>query len=145
MDVARYKSSGALSGYPEPPGSNKTQISVICFPFIDIYKAAGLEKLDVLYLDVQGPEFDILRTIPFHLVDIKVNFCYFSVIIELPVHVPIYRVILLFGRQTSSLLVWRTLLTETQKHTLASWQQQRRSLTHMGTSKWTIYNMTIFS
>jgi hypothetical protein len=72
VDVPRYKASGALAGYPEPPGSNKTRISVICFPFIDIYRAAGLERLDVLYLDVQGPELDILRTIPFNLVDIKV-------------------------------------------------------------------------
>jgi hypothetical protein len=69
--AGKYMSAGSLPGYPKPPGKT-THVSVICFPFIDIFRASGLERLDVLYLDVQGPELAILRTIPFHSVDIKV-------------------------------------------------------------------------
>ena len=73
MDPIKYTSSGALPGYPEPPGVNKTNYAVVCYPIMDILKASGYNKLDVLYLDVQGPEFDILKTIDFRQIDITVS------------------------------------------------------------------------
>ncbi len=80
-------------------GSDHGAVEVDCYPFYDIVLAChllGLRQngvhedswllgsvnegsehlpgvaLDVLFLDVQGPEYDILRTVPWKAVDIKV-------------------------------------------------------------------------
>ena len=50
-----------------------TVLSVDCYPLYDVLVAADLTTLDVLMLDVQGPELQILRTLPWDLVDIKVS------------------------------------------------------------------------
>jgi hypothetical protein len=46
---------------------------VDCFPIYSLLKAAGMTKLDFLSLDLEGVELQVLSTIPFDKVDIKVN------------------------------------------------------------------------
>ena len=53
------------------PGKTE-KILVDCYPLITILDAATIQDLDLLSLDVQGAEFDILRSIPWGLVNIEV-------------------------------------------------------------------------
>ncbi|CAG0917207.1 unnamed protein product [Notodromas monacha] len=72
--IFRIESMSSLHGYnigdfdPE----KHDQETVECYPIFDVLSAAKLTQLDVLMLDVQGAEEDILRTIPWRLVDIRV-------------------------------------------------------------------------
>ena len=43
-----------------------------CFPLYSVLLAAGLTSLDLLSLDVEGIEYLVLKTLPWHKVDIKV-------------------------------------------------------------------------
>ena len=61
---------GYLGGIFRHDLDNTTTVE--CYPLFDILAAADMTKLDALMLDVQGPEEEILRTIPWQLVDIKV-------------------------------------------------------------------------
>jgi FkbM family methyltransferase len=45
---------------------------VQCFPLYSILLAVGRTEIDFLELDVEGSEYKILKTIPWHKVDIKV-------------------------------------------------------------------------
>ncbi|KAA0195003.1 hypothetical protein HAZT_HAZT007858, partial [Hyalella azteca] len=45
---------------------------VQCFPFYSILLAANITTIDYFSLDVEGQEFNVLKTIPWHRVDIKV-------------------------------------------------------------------------
>lgn len=47
-------------------------MTVQCFPLYSILLAVGQTKVDFFSLDVEGYEIPILKTIPWHLVDIKV-------------------------------------------------------------------------
>lgn len=51
----------------------KTVYKVQCFPLYSILLAVEKTEIDFFGLDVEGSEFKILRTIPWHKVDIKVN------------------------------------------------------------------------
>ncbi|KAL7634442.1 UNVERIFIED_CONTAM: hypothetical protein RMT77_014819 [Armadillidium vulgare] len=60
-----------------PPGKKPTGFfTANCYPLYSIMVAANLMTLDLLSIDLEGVEFRVLQTIPWHLVDIK------SVIIE---------------------------------------------------------------
>jgi hypothetical protein len=49
-----------------------------CFPLYSILLAVGKTKVDYFSLDVEGSETQILKTVPWHRVDIKViiNRCF---------------------------------------------------------------------
>ena len=47
-------------------------ITLQCFPIYSILLAIGQTKVDFFSLDVEGHELKILKTIPWHKVDIKV-------------------------------------------------------------------------
>jgi hypothetical protein len=46
---------------------------VQCFPLYSILLAIGKTHIDFFGLDVEGSEYKILRTIPWHNVDVKVS------------------------------------------------------------------------
>jgi hypothetical protein len=46
---------------------------VQCFPFYTFLLAANITTVDYFSLDVEGQEFNVLKTIPWHQVDIKVR------------------------------------------------------------------------
>ncbi|CAG0924848.1 unnamed protein product [Notodromas monacha] len=52
-------------------GSGLHNVPVECYPLYDILVACNSTKLDALFLDVQGPEYDILTTVPWENVDIQ--------------------------------------------------------------------------
>lgn len=47
--------------------------NVQCFPLYSILLAHGQKKVDFFSLDVEGHELDVLKTIPWHKVDITVR------------------------------------------------------------------------
>ncbi|XP_046460619.1 uncharacterized protein LOC124207282 [Daphnia pulex] len=53
------------------PGVDPDVVSVQCFPFYSILLAVGRTLVDFFSLDVEGHELKILKTIPWHKVDIK--------------------------------------------------------------------------
>ena len=50
-----------------------TVVDVQCFPLISFLTALNVTTVDYFSLDVEGAEFDVLRTIPWEKVDIKVR------------------------------------------------------------------------
>ena len=48
--------------------------NVVCFPLYGVLKALNVTKVDYFSLDVEGNEMDVLRTIPFDLIDITVKY-----------------------------------------------------------------------
>jgi hypothetical protein len=54
--------------------ANKTEdvYKIQCFPLYSILLAIGKTKIDYFGLDVEGSEYKILKTIPWHKVDIQV-------------------------------------------------------------------------
>ena len=53
-------------------GGNIRLAQVQCFPLYSILLAVGRTKVDFLSLDVEGAELQVLSTIPWHRIDIKV-------------------------------------------------------------------------
>ena len=51
---------------------NAEEIQVLCFPFHSILSAIGNPSVDYFSLDIEGIELDVLKTIPWDKVDIKV-------------------------------------------------------------------------
>ncbi|XP_057368797.1 protein Star-like [Daphnia carinata] len=56
---------------PGIPGVDPDLVTVQCFPFYSILLAVGRTQVDFFSLDVEGHELKILKTIPWHKVDIK--------------------------------------------------------------------------
>ena len=56
-------------------GANSTTeiVQVQCFPLYSILLAVNRTTVDFFSLDVEGSELDVLNTIPWHKVDIKVS------------------------------------------------------------------------
>jgi FkbM family methyltransferase len=71
MDGEDWKKGGGTLGYLKVHGS-VSAIQVDCYPLANILAAANVSRLDLLSLDVQGAELDILRTIPWDVIDIQV-------------------------------------------------------------------------
>jgi hypothetical protein len=57
---------------PGIPGLDPDLINVQCFPFYSIFLAVGRTQVDFFSLDVEGHELKILKTSPWHKVNIKV-------------------------------------------------------------------------
>ena len=53
-------------------GAGSQMVSVQCFPLYSILLAVGRTQVDFFSLDVEGHELRILKTIPWHKVDIAV-------------------------------------------------------------------------
>ena len=49
-----------------------------CVPFYSVIKALGKPTIDFMSLDIEGTELQVLKTIPFDQVDIRVSFPYHS-------------------------------------------------------------------
>ena len=49
---------------------------MLCFPFHSILFAIGNPTVDYFSLDIEGIELDVLKTIPWDKVDIKVSIDY---------------------------------------------------------------------
>ena len=56
----------------EPKKKSGKIINVECFPLASILFSLNQTSVDFLSLDVEGVELDILQTIPFDLLDIKI-------------------------------------------------------------------------
>ena len=54
-------------------GSKPGLISVQCFPLFSVLLALNRTTVDYFSLDVEGSELDVLKTVPWELVNIKVN------------------------------------------------------------------------
>ncbi len=54
------------------PGVDPDLIEIQCFPFYSVLLAIGRTSLDFFSLDVEGHELQILKTIPWNKVNIKV-------------------------------------------------------------------------
>ena len=57
---------------PGIPGVDPGLVTIQCFPFYSVLLAIGQTRIDFFSLDVEGHELEILKTIPWHQVDIKV-------------------------------------------------------------------------
>jgi len=53
-------------------GNMRRKIKVQCFPLYSVLQAIGNPKVDYFSLDIEGPEFQVLKTVPWNLVDMKV-------------------------------------------------------------------------
>jgi hypothetical protein len=53
---------------------NENIYKVQCFPLYSILLAVGRTHIDYFGLDVEGSEYKILKSIPWHKIDVKVNF-----------------------------------------------------------------------
>jgi hypothetical protein len=65
------KSMSAAENTLPTKGKVKKIIQVDCYPIYDVLSACNMTTLDILFLDIQGPEYDVLSTIPWNLVNIK--------------------------------------------------------------------------
>ena len=54
--------------------ANGILIKAVCLPFISILSAIGNPSVDYFSLDIEGVELDVLKTIPWDKVDIKVSY-----------------------------------------------------------------------
>jgi len=63
---------GAISDYPAGE-VRKGFVDVQCFPLFTFLLAINRTTIDYLSLDVEGGELDVLYTVPFHRVNIKVS------------------------------------------------------------------------
>lgn len=59
---------------------NGKHVDVQCFPLASYIMALNITSVDYFSLDVEGSEMEVLQTIPFNLVDIKVT--------RLSIHIP---------------------------------------------------------
>jgi hypothetical protein len=55
------------------PANKSNVVYVDCYPLYDILLATGLTTVDVMFVDVEGAEIGVLETVPWDLVDIKVQ------------------------------------------------------------------------
>ena len=77
--VAKYASWGHVGKIISDPKEQNKLINsgklfdVTCLPLYSILLALGNPTVDYFSLDVEGAEYDILKTIPYNDVDIKVK------------------------------------------------------------------------
>lgn len=62
---------GVMSGVRTMFGDDSVYAQ--CFPLYSVLLAVGRTNVDFLRLDVDGYEFEVLRTIPWHKVNIRVR------------------------------------------------------------------------
>ena len=67
-------SSGKVTGWAQKEVESNAKVStVVCLPLYTILLAVGNPIVDFFSLDVEGVELDVLKTIPWDLVHIKVS------------------------------------------------------------------------
>ena len=66
------QATNATSNNQQNPMTKESVYAVQCFPFYSILLAVGRTDVDYFGLDVEGAEYKILETIPWHKVNIKV-------------------------------------------------------------------------
>lgn len=66
------KDSPVLSGLPPQKDENNEQVAVQCFPLYSILLAINRTRVDFFSLDIDGYELQVLQTVPFHRLDIRV-------------------------------------------------------------------------
>ncbi|EFX78419.1 hypothetical protein DAPPUDRAFT_105159 [Daphnia pulex] len=73
VDSGHSHIEGAAKTLQKPgiPGVDPAMITVQCFPFYSVLLAVGQTQINFFSLDVEGNELKILKTIPWHKVDIK--------------------------------------------------------------------------
>lgn len=69
--VARSLIPGYIDGVTDEEYPIKFKVP--CFPLFSILSAINIFKVDFVSLDIEGAELDVLKTIPFKSVFIKVN------------------------------------------------------------------------
>jgi len=80
--ISRFKIGGPLSGREDVMDSKHkdrmkneypvdSYVDVPCFSLNTIMKALGINKIDMFSLDVEGGEFDVLKSIDFENLDIE--------------------------------------------------------------------------
>ena len=80
--IARFQIGDALSGRDDAMSEDHKKrlnnenpielyVTVPCFSLNTIMKALGVQKIDMFSLDVEGGEFDVLKTIDFNKLDIE--------------------------------------------------------------------------
>lgn len=57
---------------------NLSYVDVQCFPLYSYLLALNVTVVDYFSLDVEGSELNVLKTIPFDKIDIKVSSVYFN-------------------------------------------------------------------
>ncbi len=73
MSIYTLLFKGEVYGYAaKDVKDNAKVIKTMCFPFHSILFAIGNPSVDYFSLDVEGVELDVLKTIPWNKVDIKV-------------------------------------------------------------------------
>ena len=80
--VAKFQIGGSLSGRKDVMNENhkerlerevpiNREISLPCFSLNTIMKALGHNKIDFFSLDIEGVEYDVLKTIDFNQLNIE--------------------------------------------------------------------------
>ena len=70
------RNTGAIRKILTDPKSERPLANindVLCIPLYTMLKALNRTKVDYFSLDVEGFELEVLKTIPFDLIDIKVT------------------------------------------------------------------------
>ena len=62
---------GKIVGDVSDTATSKKRVKIQCFPLYSILLALNQLRVDYFSLDVEGAEMDVLNTIPFDKVDIK--------------------------------------------------------------------------
>ena len=70
-DLSRFNDSTSALAIKRKSKIAKVTM-VQCFPLYSILLASGRTKIDIFSLDIEGAELDVLKTIPWGKVDIKV-------------------------------------------------------------------------
>ena len=127
--------TGRIAEKDPPDHVIKTQrpgeSNVICLPLFSVLQALNRSRVDYFSLDVEGDELEVLKTIPFDLIDIKV-----SLNIFLSVEMRIEAVRSDFRRCLWSLILWKARMrTGGKKCSRVSWRAKAtmfglRSPTH---------------
>ena len=80
--IAKFQIGDALSGREDAMDDNHKKrlknenpidraVTVPCFSLNTILQALGVQKVDMFSLDIEGGEYDVLKTIDFNKLDIK--------------------------------------------------------------------------
>jgi len=81
-EIVKFDAAGAIGGIinennEHRPGDGlgknfRQELTMQCVPFYSVIKALGNPTIDFMSLDIEGTELQVLKTIPFNQVDIRV-------------------------------------------------------------------------
>ena len=70
---------GKISQFDPNSGGKTGYAEVQCLPFYSILLATNITQIDYFSLDVEGHELEILKTIPWDKIEIKVVYSLFNI------------------------------------------------------------------